>query len=338
MLGAVASCLFTSSWRRHSALVDPLPSRSLITHVLPALMISGVIVGVHLLYVTVVHLRNADRTVGQWELLPFAPVVPAILAFSLIGTLASTLSTSRLVAPFLGIVLYGLLAVGFGSSLAGLISMGGAGVELTGLRLDTGFLVAQVLWFTFLTIILGLALLAAHDVSANRRPSLVVIGSTAVAVLCAGAAATVVGSRGHHVLEVADVEWVCVGTGPTLCAIKGHEDQMSEAEPRIREVLRRLSNVSEFPVRETYRERLGSSDDGSGAGQLSMRDLREDRDAAFRVVAGSYLCSDNWTNQQLEVASQLADILSARDLDEQATIAPADQPKLVRAARALDCS
>jgi hypothetical protein len=338
ILAAVASCLFTNSWRRHLALVDTLPNRRFVTRVLPATMISVLIAGVHLLYVLLVHLRDATETVGQWGILPFVPVLPAILAFSLIGTLAGTLSTSRLVAPLLGIVLYGLLAVGFGSPLAGLFSIGGAGVELTGLRLDTSFLVAQALWFGFLTINLGLALIAAHEVSADRRPSPLVVGSAAVAILCAMAAAIVVGSRGHNVLEVADVEWVCVGSGPTLCAIKGHEVQMSEAEPRIREVLRRLSDVNEFPVLETYRERLGSSDDGSGSGQLSMRDLREDRDVAFRVIAGSYLCSDNWTNQQVEIASRLADMLAARDLAEQVPVALADRPNLVSAARALDCS
>lgn len=337
ILAAVAGCLLGASWRRHSALVDALPGRGLSVYLFPPLISAATMASVHLVYVLLVLILHAGSTIGRFELLPYAPVFPALLAFSLIGTLAAGLTNSRLIAPFLGILLYGLLVIGFGNRLEGLLSIGGAGVELTGMRLDTRFVAAQTLWFVALSILLVMAL-AAFDrwAKGERRPSALMSFGILLVVLCMGTAAYGVGSRGHEVLVRAEVEWNCSGSMPELCAVEGHTAQMEAAAPRIKQMLPPLTSVRGFPVRDTYRERLGGSDDGSGAGQLAMRDIGSDRDLAFRVIAASYLCSDDWTPKQLDAADTMAAVVSDVIADDPA-VTPGERSKLSRAAAALRC-
>jgi hypothetical protein len=335
ILAAVAGALFSGSWYRYSILVQSLPRRSWVFELSPAVLVALVLAALHLCFVVIVLLIHGSRA-GQFHVLSLILVVPAFLAFSFIGAAAARCARSRLTAPLLGVVLYGAIVVTFGSRLEGLFAFGGAGVEMAGYRLNQSYVLSQLAWFSSIAVLLILGLVAARQPRV-AVPGVAMMGGIALALVSAGASAVGVGVEGHQTFDQEVTQWACLGTQPDLCAIEGHESSMRASEPQILEALRRLAESPEFPVRDTYRERLGASDDGSGAGQISLSDLETAQGVVFRVVAGSYLCSDDWTYEQVKAAQRMATIVARGGLDEPLSMSTGTAAEVSRLATDLQC-
>jgi len=297
------------AWRRHWTMVETMVPRSSAYPMIPALASALVMSATHLVWVGAVLVLSRSPGSPSWTLVVAALVsCLAIVAGSLAGGAVGTTLNTWLTPPVAGLVAYAFLVWANSGWPSYLLSVGGVGEPLIGVRIRPEVLFSQLGWF--LAVGLGSAWFVWFVLRRGRTRLLAVCG-----FLLPLAFLPVVGSLGGERYELDDPAWACSGEDPRFCVLDQDAPRFAALEPRYREAVRRLDDHGATGSDQVYWQRLSiSPPDHHREFSLPERSRTSDREIVNAVVQAVFPCVDDWTYEDWESADRLIELVTRVDL------------------------